>query len=74
MQNFGAFVSQFGVENHGINNAETVNTHLTTSMLYEQAIRRHEGAIAHPGPLVVQTGSHTARSPNDKFVVQEPGS
>ena len=74
MQHFGAFVSQNGVESHGINNAETVYWNLTTSMLYEQAVRRHEGSIAHLGPLVVQTGSHTGRSPNDKFIVTEPGS
>jgi len=74
MQNFGAFVSHYGVENHGIKNAETVYWNLTTAMLYEQAIRRHEAAIAHLGPLVVQTGSHTGRSPNDKFVVKEPSS
>ena len=74
MQNYGAFVSHYGVENHGIKNAETVYWNLTTSVLYEQAIRRHEAAIAHLGPLVVQTGSHTGRSPNDKFVVQEPSS
>ena len=74
MQNFGAFVSHYGVENHGIKNAETVYWNLTTAMLYEQAIRRHEAAIAHLGPLVVQTGTHTGRSPNDKFVVKEPSS
>ncbi len=72
MQNFGAYVSNYGVENHGIRNAETVYWNLTTSMLYEQAVRRHEGAIAHLGPLVVQTGSHTGRSPNDRFIVREP--
>lgn len=71
MQNFGAYVSNYGVENHGIRNAETVYWNLTTSMLYEQAIRRHEGAIAHLGPMVVQTGSHTGRSPNDRFIVRE---
>jgi phosphoenolpyruvate carboxykinase (ATP) len=72
MQNFGAFVSHHGVENHGIKNAETVYWNLTTSMLYEQAIRRHEAAVAHLGPMVVQTGSHTGRSPNDKYIVKEP--
>jgi phosphoenolpyruvate carboxykinase (ATP) len=74
MQNFGAFVSHYGVENHGIKNPGTVYWNLTTSMLYEQATRRNEGKIAHLGPLVVQTGSHTGRSPNDRFIVQEPGS
>jgi phosphoenolpyruvate carboxykinase (ATP) len=74
MQNFGAFISEYGLENHGIKNANTVYWNLSTSMLYEQTVRRHEGAIAHLGPLVVQTGSHTGRSPNDRFIVKEPSS
>jgi phosphoenolpyruvate carboxykinase (ATP) len=43
-------------------------------MLYEEAIRRHEGVMSHLGPLVVRTGHHTGRSPNDKFTVHEPSS
>ena len=38
MQNYGAFVSHYGVENHGIKNAETVYWNLTTSMLYELSL------------------------------------
>lgn len=74
MQNYGAFVSSYGVENHGIKNAATVYWNLTGPQLYEQSIRRREGSIAHLGPLVVHTGDHTGRSPNDKFVVKEPTS
>lgn len=72
MQNFGPFVADYGVENHGIKNPGTVYWNLSTSMLYEQIISRREGHIAHLGPIVVSTGDHTGRSPNDKFVVQEP--
>ena len=46
----------------------------TTPLLYEHALRREEGRIAHGGPLVVDTGAHTGRSPQDKFIVREPGS
>jgi phosphoenolpyruvate carboxykinase (ATP) len=74
MQNFGANVSNYGVENIGIQNPETVYWNLPGPQLYEQIIRRREGTIAHLGPLVVHTGDHTGRSPNDKFTVQEPTS
>ena len=74
MQNFGAYVSNYGIENHGIRNAGTVYWNLTTPMLYEQVTRRGEGRIAHLGPLVVYTGDFTGRSPRDKFIVKEPTS
>lgn len=74
MQNFGSFVGKYGIENHGIRNAGTVYWNLSTPMLYEQVVRRREGVIAHLGPLVVHTGDHTGRSPNDKFIVREPTS
>lgn len=74
MQNFGPAISKYGVENHGIKNPNTVYWNLSTSMLYEQIIRRREGAIVHLGPICVNTGDHTGRSPNDKFTVKEPTS
>lgn len=74
MQNVGPFVSRYGLENHGIRNASAVYWNLTTPMLYEQIVRRYEGAICHLGPIVVDTGDHTGRSPNDKFIVKEPTS
>ncbi|HTO26737.1 MAG TPA: phosphoenolpyruvate carboxykinase (ATP), partial [Gaiellaceae bacterium] len=46
----------------------------TTSLLYEHAVARGDARIAEGGPLAVDTGSHTGRSPQDKFVVHEPGS
>ncbi len=74
MQNIGPYISEYGLENHGIDNAETVYWNLPTPMLYEEAVRRREGAVTHLGPLVIRTGDHTGRSPNDRFVVREPSS
>ena len=43
-------------------------------MLYTHALARNEAVLAEGGPLVVDTGRYTGRSPQDKFVVREPGS
>src|SRR6476661_811231 len=51
-----------------------VRANLSTAELYEDAIRHGEGLIAAEGPLVVRTGKHTGRSPEDKFIVDEPSS
>ena len=47
---------------------------LSTAELYEHAIRNGEGIVSAHGSLVVRTGEHTGRSPQDKFVVRERGS
>jgi phosphoenolpyruvate carboxykinase (ATP) len=51
-----------------------VRANLSTAELVEDAIRAGEGLIAAEGPLVVRTGKHTGRSPQDKFLVDEPSS
>jgi phosphoenolpyruvate carboxykinase (ATP) len=52
----------------------SVHANLSTAELYEHAVRAEEGIIAADGPLVVRTGTHTGRSPQDKFIVREPWS
>ena len=46
---------------------------LASAELIEHAIRRDEGRFADSGALVVETGAHTGRSPEDKFVVRHGG-
>lgn len=62
-------ISQLKIE--GIKNINDVHYNLNTPTLYEHAIIRKEGLLSHLGPLVVRTGNHTGRSPNDKFIVKE---
>jgi len=60
---------------HGIDGVRgRIHWHPTTSQLYLHAIARGDALLAEGGPLVVDTGAHTGRSPKDKFVVREPGS
>ncbi|MBI9075448.1 MAG: phosphoenolpyruvate carboxykinase (ATP) [Desulfatibacillum sp.] len=58
----------------GLKNLGQVYWNLSTPGLYEEAIKRREGVVAHLGPIVVRTGQHTGRSPHDKFMVREPSS
>src|SRR6476469_3291527 len=62
------------LSSHGIHPTGRVIWSPTTAVLYEDAVKRGDGRIAEGGPLVVDTGKHTGRTPKDKFVVREPGS
>src|SRR5687768_5042655 len=66
--------SRTGLSVHGIEATGTVHWNPSTSQLYADALKRGEGRLAEGGPLAVDTGKHTGRSPKDKFVVREPGS
>ena len=63
--------SDYGLENHGLYRLRRAYWNLTTAALYEEVIHRSEGKLAHLGPLIVNTGKHTARAAADKFVVRE---
>ena len=63
--------ADYNLSNHGIGNLRLAYWNLPVESLYEEAVFRGEGAIVAGGPFVVNTGKHTARSANDKFVVRE---
>lgn len=54
--------------------AETLIADQPVAGLLESAVDRHEGLRTATSALAVQTGAFTGRSPNDKFIVDEPSS
>jgi phosphoenolpyruvate carboxykinase (ATP) len=67
-----ALKSDYGLANHGLENLRMAYWNLPTEALYEEISFRREARISHLGPIVANTGKHTARSANDKFIVKEP--
>jgi len=67
-----ALKSDYGLDNHGLFNVGGVYWNLPAEALYEEIVFRREGTITRDGAIVMNTGKHTARSANDKFVVREP--
>jgi phosphoenolpyruvate carboxykinase (ATP) len=64
-----------GLSEHGIATVRgRIHWQPTVSQLYMHALTRGDGTLAEGGPLVVDTGVHTGRSPKDKFIVREPES
>ncbi|MEE2689729.1 MAG: phosphoenolpyruvate carboxykinase [Pseudomonadota bacterium] len=63
--------SHFGLEKHGLNNEASVHWNLGPEALYEATIREGRGVMALGGSLVVETGTYTGRSADDKFIIDE---
>jgi len=60
-----------GLETQGIETRATLHWNLVTARLTEAAVARSEGKLSADGPLVVETGAHTGRSAQDKFIVRD---
>jgi len=72
MTNIMGTPSEYGLENHQLTNVSMAYWSLSTPPLVERIISRREGILAHEGAVVVRTGQHTGRAPNDKFIVRRP--
>ncbi len=55
----------------GLTWVDRISWNAPAAVLYQDAVARGEGVVAEGGGLVVSTGQHTGRSPNDKFVVRD---
>ncbi len=66
-----ATASDYGLENQGLKNLNNTYWNLHTAALYEEIVFRSEGNIVNNGPVLMNTGKHTARAANDKRVVKE---
>jgi phosphoenolpyruvate carboxykinase (ATP) len=66
--------AEFNLANQGISNLRLAYWNLAAEALFEEAVFRGEGATTVGGAFVANTGKHTARSANDKFIVREVSS
>ena len=57
---------------HGLKNSGSIYWNLPVEDLVEMAVSRNEGVFSAHKALVTETGERTGRSPNDKFIVDEP--
>lgn len=64
----------YGLKDLGIKNHRHIYRNLPVPKLIEHTIARGEGILASNGALCLITGKYTGRSPNDKFIVEEPSS
>jgi len=62
--------ADYNLSQQGVGNLRLAYWNLPTEALVEEASFRGEGAITAGGAYVANTGKHTARSANDKFVVR----
>ena len=56
----------------GVTASRPVHSNQTATTLVTEAIRRNEGRLSIDGAFMVETGVHTGRSVQDKFVADEP--
>ena len=73
MKTIGEFNAAHGPEAIGLTGLAAVHWNLEAPRLYEESLRRGEAQLARGGALVATTGSHTGRSPKDKYVVRDAG-
>ena len=67
----GEFNASLGANTFGFDSPASVSCNFEAAALYEDAIRRGEAELIQGGAIVAETGTHTGRSPKDKFTVRD---
>ena len=70
LENIGENFSKVGPESHGFKNLKKINWNLSRDSIYDITISNGQGLLSKDEVLVVETGIHTGRSANDKFIVK----
>ena len=63
--------SRHGLDVQGFATKAELHWNLGTAPLIEAAVEAGEGLLSEDGAFVVETGQHTGRSANDKFIVKD---
>ena len=71
MKETGVHNGAFGADKFGFKKLKEVKWNLGAPALYEFAIADGEATITSEGALTAETGTHTGRSPKDKFTVRD---
>jgi len=58
------------LENAGLSNKVKIFYNLPTSFYIEETIKHNYGSLSKDGALLVNTGKHTGRSANDRYIVK----
>ena len=61
------------IASHGLDPSGAVHWNLNAEELHKRAVERGEAQLTAHGVLLATTGERTGRSPNDRFIVDEPG-
>jgi phosphoenolpyruvate carboxykinase (ATP) len=67
----GVHNGAFGADKFGFKKLKEVKWNLGAPALYEYAVAAGEATITSEGALTAETGTHTGRSPKDKFTVRD---
>jgi phosphoenolpyruvate carboxykinase (ATP) len=67
----GVHNGAFGADKFGFKKLKEVKWNLGAPALYEYALRDNEATVTSEGALCAETGTHTGRSPKDKFTVRD---